>query len=276
MTTPAKSQVKELEEYLLKHGFSGDIPQNSGHKNWLVIKKLMKNEAFYTFGIKRVEEAVRQHEVNAKGIREIMIKASGISIQRFRRHGPGHFGSALVSERLLEALGEIATQAKAEQTMAFATGHPGAMVGFMNELAAWAESLGAKIVTSEYSIEVNGRFQLDQLGQVFVASDNCSAIHTHEPDYMDALLASQKVDYVVADHGFAAAALNHNIPSIGFYDTDDPAIPLAASLGLPVLGVPINDNCYNADGATLARYLIERFGVTHAAPRPRRARTRTY
>jgi len=271
----AKTITSELEAYLLEHGFSGDIPQNSGHKNWLVIKKLVKNEPFYTFGIKRVEQAVKNHEITAAQTRDIMTKASGITISRFSRRGAGHFDTALVARKLTEAMEEINKRARAEQTMVFATGHPGALVGFMNQLAIWAESLGAKIVTTDRSIQVNGRFKLDQLGQVFVASDNCSAIHTHEPDYMDILLKDHQPDFAVADHGFAAAALNRNIPTIGFYDTDDPAIPLAAHFDLPVLGVPINDNCYNSDGATLANYIIERFGAD-AVRQPRRARTRTH
>lgn len=270
---PSPAHIKELQKYLLETGFSGDIPQNNGHKNWLVIKRLMKNDPFYTFGIARIEQAVKHREVNAKQIRDIVIAASGVSIKRFRHSGPGHFDSAKVTDRLVQAIAEIQTRAKTHQSMIFATGHPGAMVGFVNGLAEWAESLGAKVVSLEEAIEVDERYKLDMIGSVMVPSDNCSAIHTHESRYMEELLSVQSADFVVADHGFTGAAINHGIEAIGFYDTDDPGMPLAESLGLPVLAVPINDNNYNANGATLARYLIERFGQ-NAPIKPRRSRTR--
>ena len=273
--TTSEAKLKELEDYLRYHGFSGDIPQNSGHKNWMVIKKLMKGHPFYTFGIKRVEQAIKHHEISAAEIRDYQVAASGITIQRFRRHGPGHFNSRLVAERLLEALVDIQKRAKAGQTIIFATGHPGAMVGLLDELAAWANSLGAKLVRIDRPLTVDGRIKLDMLGRVLVASDGCSAIHTHDAQFMEALLKLQSADFVVADHGFAGAALNRQVPTIGFYDTDDPGLPLAEALGCPVLAVPFNDNNYNTSGAALGRYLIERF-TTGATPQPRRSRTRAH
>jgi hypothetical protein len=275
MTTPVQAIIRELEEYLLAHGFSGDIPQNNGHKNWLAIKRLVKGDSFYTFGIKRIEDAAHNHEISAKQIRDIMIESSGITIQRFSHKGAGHFSSGIVSQQLIKAIVDIKRLAQEGKTIAFATGHPGAMTGLMNELALWAENLGAKIAVTEYSLVVDGRLRLDMIGRVLLPSDNCSAAHSHDFKMMEKFLELHPTDLVVADHGFAGAALNLEIPTIGFYDTDDPALPLARYLSLPILAVPINDNCYNADGAALARYLIERFGQ-HVAAKPRRSRARTH
>jgi len=73
---------------------------------------------------------------------------------------------------------------------------------------------------------------------------------------MEALLGKVKADLVVADHGFAGAALNHAIRTLAIYDTDDPALPVAAYLGEPVRAIPVHDNRYNADGTALAKFLI--------------------
>lgn len=264
----------ELVEGLLETGFSGDIPQNSGKKNWQAIKKMIKGQPFYTFGIKRVEQAAKVREITATSVRHTMIKATGISDERFRSSGPGHFDSQTVADRLIEAMNQIYERASQGQTLVFATGHPGSMLGFLDVLANWAEDSGAKIATIDGPAVVGAEFKLDMIGKVLVASDGCSVQHTHDAIYMDAYLSTAQADFVVADHGFTGAALNHGLAAIGFYDTDDPAIPVAEALGLPVLAAPFNDNNYNANGRTLALYLIERF-TAHVATRPRGSRNRT-
>ncbi len=145
--------------------------------------------------------------------------------------------------------------------LVFATATPVSMQGFLSALAAWAEGLGARIVRiSEPRLVKKGNYYLDMIGPVFVPSDNCSAWHSHDPAYLDSLLVDTTVDLVVADHGFAGSALNHQIACVGFYDTNDPALPLAAYLGWQVTAVPMNDNQYNANGLALADFLIKQFG----------------
>lgn len=55
--------------------------------------------------------------------------------------------------------------------------------------------------------------------------------HTHRPDYMEAMLeelgGAEAVDLVVADHGFAGAAIEAGIPTLSIADVNDPALPLA-------------------------------------------------
>ncbi len=55
--------------------------------------------------------------------------------------------------------------------------------------------------------------------------------HTHRPDYMEAMLDELGPDgrphLVVADHGFAGAAVERGIPTLSIADVNDPALPLA-------------------------------------------------
>jgi hypothetical protein len=55
--------------------------------------------------------------------------------------------------------------------------------------------------------------------------------HTHRPHYMEAMLDElggwAGVDLVVADHGFAGAAIEAGIPTLAIADVNDPALPLA-------------------------------------------------
>lgn len=260
--TPAN--IETLAKYLQQNGFSGNIPQNNRAKNWAAIKKLLKRDPFYTFGIKRVHLAAEKHEITAVQVRDILVKSSGLNVKRFNFLGPGYFDPNKSAEALLRAWERIETAAEAGGHIIFATGHPGAMVGLLQILADAAKERGAHVSrlrhglpVQEHHFEKEKRHYLDQIGDVFVPSDNCSAWHSHSASYGEMVLRQFDVDLLVGDHGFVGAAINEGVSCIGFYDTDDPAIPLAASLGMPVIGVPLNDNRYNADSAALGRYLVE-------------------
>jgi hypothetical protein len=250
---PSQARV---ELYLVKNGFSGEIAINSGHKNLHAIRQMRKRDRFYTFSIQAIHQALKGRKLSVGLVKKIVIDASGSNSRRIKRLNKGYFDPQKSSAQLLAYIDELEAAAKSKKRIIFATGHPGAMVGFYSVLADWAESLGAKIVTLDRSIKVDGRYYLDMVGKVFTPSDNCSAWHSHDATYMEALLAKAKADLVVADHGFAGAALNHGIRTLAIYDTDDPALPVAASLGESVLAVPIHDNRYNVDGANLAKFII--------------------
>lgn len=258
--TPRPDPVMQLAKYLAQQGFAGNTPLNDNRKNWRVIKRLTKGDAFYTFGIEAIRMAAKRRQIKPRQIRDIMVAASGSDLKRFRRKGDGYIDPYKSAVAMEAAMRKMRQYAAARKRIIFATGHPGSMVGFMMPLASWCAKLGAKVVTIPHSVQVDGRYHLDMIGPVFVASDDCSAGHTHQRFYMDALLSTQTADLVVADHGFAGSALNHGIQTIGFYDSDDPALPVAAYLGLPILAVPINDNVYNADGKIVAEVLIKNFG----------------
>jgi hypothetical protein len=47
---------------------------------------------------------------------------------------------------------------------------------------------------------------------------------------------------VVADHGFAGAAIAAGIPTVAVMDTNDPALAVVAGRGADVTVVPMDDN----------------------------------
>ena len=69
-------------------------------------------------------------------------------------------------------------------------------------------------------------------------------LHTHEPEPMRAVLAAlpQPPDLVVADHGWAGAAAESGIDTLGLADSNDPALFVAEAEGKPVVTVPLDDN----------------------------------
>ena len=68
-------------------------------------------------------------------------------------------------------------------------------------------------------------------------------MHSHGHRAMDMMIEqASRVDLVVADHGYAGAAINAGIPVIALMDTNDPALALAHRLGADVLIIPMDDN----------------------------------
>ena len=80
-------------------------------------------------------------------------------------------------------------------------------------------------------------------GAVATLGDGASLFHTHDPEPMrDVLRQTGAVDLVVADHGFAGAAIAAGVPTIAVMDTNDPAFAVVAGRGADVTVVPMDDN----------------------------------
>jgi hypothetical protein len=58
----------------------------------------------------------------------------------------------------------------------------------------------------------------------------------------DLLRELDTVDLVVADHGFAGAAVAAGIPTVAVMDTNDPALAVVARRGADLTVVPMDDN----------------------------------
>ncbi len=72
---------------------------------------------------------------------------------------------------------------------------------------------------------------IDSVGALF---QDGSLRHTHLPTYMEAMLddlGNGLPDLVVADHGFAGAAIEAGIATLSIADVNDPALPLAQARG---------------------------------------------
>ena len=55
--------------------------------------------------------------------------------------------------------------------------------------------------------------------------------HTHRPDAMERILAEARPDLVVADHGFAGAAIEAGVETLSIADVNDPALIVAKAQG---------------------------------------------
>jgi hypothetical protein len=106
---------------------------------------------------------------------------------------------------------------------------------------------------------------LDEVA-VMVGADGALQ-HTHSPLPMEAVLAQVRragadlPDLVLADHGWAGAAGQAGVDSVGFADCNDPALFVGEAEGRVQVCVPLDDNVAPHLYAPLTAYLLARAGL---------------
>ncbi len=122
-----------------------------------------------------------------------------------------------------------------------ATGHPLSLLAHYGALARALSAAGCEILRPLEGDDRRLRARdgrpsgIRYLDGVAVLFYDAALQHTHRPDYMRAMLqeagAAGGVDLVVADHGFAGAAVEAGIPTLSIADINDPALFLAQARG---------------------------------------------
>jgi len=122
-----------------------------------------------------------------------------------------------------------------------ATGHPGPLLPHYGTLARALAAAGCSILRPldgerDPLTTPDGRpCSIGYVDGVAALSFGGGHHHTHRPEYMEAMLDTlggpDAVDLVVADHGFAGAAIEAGITTLSIADVNDPALPLAQARG---------------------------------------------
>jgi len=109
------------------------------------------------------------------------------------------------------------------------------------------------------------------VGDVAVVSSAGNLNHTHSPEPMRGVLSALAAagdpppDLVMADHGWAGAAGQAGITSVGFADCNDPALFVGEAEGRVISCVPLDDNVDPRLYVPLTAYLLDRAGLSAAA-----------
>ena len=263
-----------VERRLLELGLAGETP-NTSSANLRAIRQMQDGNVFYTFGIEEVRRAMAAGRFDEEAIVTLMAHACGQPSAGAFLSGNGTISPASTMqglERGAEAMRRVIAR---QGTVAFGTGHPGALLNAYNRLADYLEARGCAIAQVPPGASVGVDWVLDFVGRVAVTSDTCGVLHGHSTQPMEQFLASygSRIDLVIGDHGHAGAALNAGVATIGFMDTNDPALMLAAHLGMPdFVAVPLFDNRPNAVSQELADLWIHL--VEHPAGMAETARAR--
>jgi hypothetical protein len=230
--------MNQYADALLRAGVAGTNTSHGAEDNLLKIRRLLEGEPSQTFGMEALLASVGFDEAY-----EAVTLQTGHPPDAEETEGRGCIDPARTAAGLVEAGERVRAVAESGGSFVFATGHPGALLSYYLGLAAWVEELGGEELTARTPARYDKNSILDWVGPVGTLGNGASLWHTHDAGPMrDLLRELDDVDLVVADHGFAGAAVAAGIPTVAIMDTNDPALAVVARRGADLTVVPMDDN----------------------------------
>jgi hypothetical protein len=215
---PATPSDAHLAELLVANRLCGDVatPARACIEN---CRRMIAGDVDCTFGLSDWRDATFEEAIGA-------VEALGGGRMRDESYrGPGYIDPSGVLAgiaRHRDLLGRFV--AGGGGTVLVATGHP-VLLPHYGAVARALSGAGCTLLQPGPATYVNG---------VAVLAFDGAPQHTHRPDSMVAMLAELEAsapDLVVADHGFAGAAIEAGISTLSIADVNDPALPLAQARG---------------------------------------------
>ena len=238
---PASYPREELERALVAGGVAG--PAGHPHHNVFGnIRKLVEHDPDKLFGLTRMPEPY-----GFEDIVRLVGGAAGAPIDELATEGAPDIDATAVLEAC-SALGErLAQAARRRERVLFATGHPGDLDPLYGSIATLAEAAGAAILRpargeSWWDDHVGHDWTIAYHGAVGMVADGERPRHTHRPEAMRRMLADVRPDLVVADHGFAGAAIEAGVETLSVADVNDPALIVAKAQGRTEIVVVLDDH----------------------------------
>ena len=223
---PRPHAREDLERALVAGGVAG--PAGHPHHNVFGnIRKLVAHDPDKLFGLSRMPEPF-----GFEDIVRLVGDAAGVPIDGLATEGSPDIDAGAVLDACA-AMGErLAAAARARQRVLFATGHPGDLDPLYGAIADLVEARGGRIVrpadgVTWFDEHVGHDWTIAYHGAVGMITDDDRPRHTHWPEAMRRMLAEDRPDLVVADHGFAGAAIEAGVATLSIADVNDPALIVA-------------------------------------------------
>ncbi|MGH2748219.1 MAG: phosphatase [Actinomycetota bacterium] len=149
---------------------------------------------------------------------------------------------------IVSAAERLTKEVQRQSNLLVLTGHPtGLLEHHMRVVDAYRRAGGSVVRPHENErlpLTRKGRhLRIRYNGSVGCLSDGANLLHTHSAEPMEALLAAVEApDVVLADHGFAGAAVERGIPTLAVMDINDPALAVAWAEGKDITIIPMDDN----------------------------------
>jgi hypothetical protein len=253
---------EELREHLVRHRIAGDVatPRASNVGN---VHKMLARDPDYWFGVE-LDRDWTYEEVVA-----VVAERVGIDGDHARASGSDVIDPDLCLDALDEVAERLAAVAAEQGPVLLATGHPTGLLECYMAIAAALAAAGCAVLTpaAESWVGVQGtQRRIRYVGGVATIGTGGDLLHTHAPEPMDRILgeldrSGDRPALVIADHGWAGAAGQAGLPTVGFADTNDPALFVAAAQGTLETVVPLDDNVAPAAYVPLTAYLLRHLAV---------------
>jgi hypothetical protein len=180
-------------------------------------------------------------------ILDLVAAGAGRPIDHDARYGPVDIAPGPIVDSC-RAMGErLARAAAARERVLLATGHPVGLGLFYRALEGLLTARGARLATPAagarwHEGHLDHDWVVAYFGAVAVLFDDREPRHTHSPVAMERILEEATPDLVVADHGFAGAAIEAGVETLSIADVNDPALIVAKAQGRTEVVVVMDDH----------------------------------
>lgn len=257
--TPAPTR-QDLAAHLVHARIAGDVA-TARENNLDHYRELAEGNRYYWLGLDLGDRWTDWRKVLA-----VMAERCGVVAEHEHRSGQDTIDPELTIEALDRMGAVLRKAAEAQDPVLFATGHPAGLFEVHMELAAGLRAAGCEIITPTGHLYADNG-EIRHMGGVSVLHRGGHLMHTHSPDPMREVLGSlersgrQLPTLVVADHGWAGHAGARGIDTVGFADSNDPALFLGEAEGSLIVTVPLDDNVQPHLYGLMTAYLLAAAGL---------------
>jgi histidinol phosphate phosphatase hisN-like protein len=239
--TPGRFSEEELIDGCLRGGMAGVVSHPMDNVLWK-IGLLCDGDPEAQFGLSGVD-VMSEEQVLA-----LIGAASGFEPDPYVRWGPVRVQPEPILAECRRMGDRLAIAVSRGERVLLATGHPTGLIQLYAELGRVLAGFGCEILRPADGVrweEPHRRqrhHEIRYVNGVAVLTDRASARHTHSPRAMQTMLQEVTPDLVVADHGFAGAAIEAGVGTVSVADVNDPALIVAKAQGRTDVVVVMDDN----------------------------------
>jgi len=211
---------------------------------------------------------------NLDDVLDVMVEKVGVSPDRNHLRGQDRIDPDLTIDGLDRMAEHLGRAGRDRSRVLLATGHPAGLLVVQMAAATALRGAGATVLTPGAGFQYQSMTRWGKVdrhvryvGDVAVVSATGNLHHTHSPVPMRGVLGALAAagepppDLVMADHGWAGAAGQAGITSVGFADCNDPALFVGEAEGLVAVSVPLDDNVPPHHYAPMTAYLLHAAGL---------------
>lgn len=250
----------DLRRHLLDSRISGEV-DTSRESNLRNIDRMLAGADGAWFGL------THSRDWSAAEVLQVMVEQVGIRADPAYRSGTDTIDPDLTIAALVRWRERLELAVRRRERVLIATGHPSGVFQLHLDVAAALEQAGCEVLRPDvhdwlWPWDIDNDWtrrrprHLRCLGGVHVLAAGGDVHHTHAPEPGRVLLEACSPDLVIADHGFAGAALTAGHEVLALADCNDPALFVAQAEGRPVVTVPLDDNVRPHLYAPLSDFLL--------------------
>ena len=226
---------------LLAAGVTGPHQSHSRANAISKIRAIIEGDTVDTFGLSGLDK-YSAHEIHG-----FVAEVTGCSNDIDNLQGYDEMDPDKTIDGIVRAARRLAESARRGDLLLAATGHPTGLLEHHIRVVDGYRRAGGKVLRLREDEDLSNRkWRHDEVrytGGVGCLADWGQLRHTHSSETMEMLLEAQPwPDVVLADHGFAGAAIERGVPTIAVMDINDPALAVAWAEHRDVVIVPMDDN----------------------------------